>query len=71
MAGRTRWSALRRAIDEDPERSARRDAIKQAYDTILALSDLWNSMGVGQQALGDRLSGAAVRILDGEGDPPT
>jgi transcriptional regulator with XRE-family HTH domain len=70
MAGHRKWAELRQAIDADLERRARRDAIKQAYDTIVDLSDLRRAIGLTQRELASKLdvSQANISRLEHEQD---
>lgn len=70
MSGHKNFEILRNKMDADPERRERVEEIGRAYDAVLALADLRESLSVTQAELAGALgvSQPNVSKLEGKGD---
>ena len=70
MSGRRSFRELRERVVADPERRQRVEEIVRAYDAVLELADLRESLGVTQAELACALgvSQPNVSKLEGKGD---
>ena len=55
MSGRKSFKALRDLMDADPERRRRVEELHRAYDAVLGLADLRESLGITQAELAGSL----------------
>lgn len=70
MSGRNKFRELARPIDEDPARRARVEKLGRAYETLIALHELREELGMtqGEVARGLDVSQPYVSKLENRGD---